>query len=199
MPTAVINQPHARVQLTGERLEVFVREEETAELKRVREIPLRDVDRVVMGSSVHLTNPALTALLEAAIPIQIFSWKGRFLGGFLPGQNHHGFSRLSQYQRTLDPGFALRMAGRIITAKIYNQRRVLQRPNPSCDPKEDTPTDPSPNPTSADLEPSTAAADRICFHVPGVPTVVQTHSPPEGVTRAARVICATPLGESSWR
>lgn len=127
MPTAVINQPHARVQLTGERLEIFVRDEETAELKRQRDIPLRDLDRVIIGDTVHFTTPALTAILSAAIPVQVFSWQGRFLGGFLPAQNQHGLWRLTQYQRTLDPAFALQTAGRIVIAKIYNQRRVVQR------------------------------------------------------------------------
>ncbi|MBI4664419.1 MAG: CRISPR-associated endonuclease Cas1 [Verrucomicrobia bacterium] len=46
---------------------------------------------------------------------------------FLPASNAHGLARLRQYQRTRDPGFALQMSGRIITAKLYNQRRVLQR------------------------------------------------------------------------
>ncbi len=54
-------------------------------------------------------------------------WNGQFLGGFLPAQNSHGLARLRQYERTRDGAFALQMGGRIISAKIYNQRRVLQR------------------------------------------------------------------------
>ncbi len=126
MPSAIINQPHARVQLTGERLEVHVRDEE-GEYHRQRQIPLRDLDRLIIGDTVHLTSAALAALLKAALPIQVFSWQGKFLGGFLPAQNQHGLSRLRQYQRTLEPEFARRIAGRLITAKLYNQRRALQR------------------------------------------------------------------------
>ena len=127
MPTAVINQPRCRVSLTGERLEIHGRNEDTNRDELLREIPLRDLDRLILGEEVHLTSPALGEILRRGIPIQFFSWNGRFLGNFLPAQNHHGLARLRQYQRTLDSGFALQMAGRLVTAKLYNQRRVLQR------------------------------------------------------------------------
>ncbi|MCZ7641238.1 MAG: CRISPR-associated endonuclease Cas1 [Verrucomicrobia bacterium] len=127
MPTAIINQPDLSVRLSGERLEVFCRRPETGRDESLREIPLRDLDRLILSESVHMTAPALAAVLRAGIPIQFFSWAGRFLGNFLPAQNHHGLARLRQYQRTLDPAFSLPMAGRLVTAKLYNQRRVLQR------------------------------------------------------------------------
>jgi len=127
MPTACLNQPDLRVHLTGERLQVYGRNAEKDRDELVREIPLRDLDRLIASEQVHFTSPALGEILRRGIPIQFFSWKGQFLGNFLPAQNHHGLARLTQYQRTLDAEFALRMAGRIVTAKLYNQRRVLQR------------------------------------------------------------------------
>jgi CRISPR-associated protein Cas1 len=127
MPTAVINQSNVRLHLAGERLEVYGHNEETDRDELLREIPLRDLDRLIVSESVHFTSPALGETLRRGIPIQFFAWSGKFLGNFLPAQNHHGLARLRQYQRTLDPGFALQMAGRIVTAKLYNQRRVLQR------------------------------------------------------------------------
>jgi len=127
MPTACINQPDCRINLCGERLEIHGRNEETDRDECLREIPLRDLDRLILSESVHISPPAMGEILRRGIPIGYFSWKGRFLGQFLPADNHHGFSRLAQYQRTLDSDYALTMAGRIITAKLYNQRRVLQR------------------------------------------------------------------------
>jgi len=127
MPTACLNQTHCRVHLTGERLEVYGRNEASEKEELLREIPLRDLDRLITSENVHFTSPALGEILRRGIPIHFFSWNGRFLGNFLPSQNHHGLSRIRQYQRTLDPAFALQMAGRMVTAKLYNQRRVLQR------------------------------------------------------------------------
>ncbi len=127
MPTACINQHDCRVSLKSERLEVFGRNEETQRDEVLREIPIRDLDRLILAESVHISSPALAVLLRSGIPVSLLGWDGQFLGGFLPTAKAHGLARLRQYQRTLDPDFARQMAGRIITAKVYNQRRVLQR------------------------------------------------------------------------
>ena len=127
MPTACINQPDCRISLKSERLEVFGRNEQTQRDEVLREIPLRDLDRLIMIESVQITSQALAELLRADIPVSLLGWNGQFLGGFLPAQNAHGLARVRQYQRTLDPAFGLQMAGRLVTAKVYNQRRVLQR------------------------------------------------------------------------
>ncbi|MGA3179530.1 MAG: CRISPR-associated endonuclease Cas1 [Terracidiphilus sp.] len=127
MPTACINQHDCRVSLKSERLEVFGRNEQTQRDEVLREIPIRDLDRLIIAESVQVTSHALAALLRASIPVNVLGWNGEFLGGFLPALNAHGLARLRQYQRTLEMPFALQMAGRIVTAKLYNQRRVLQR------------------------------------------------------------------------
>lgn len=152
MPTAILNQPHVRVHLVSERLEVHGRNPDTDHEELLREIPLLDLERLVASEQVHFTAPALAEILRRGIPIQIFSWNGRFLGSFLPAQNHHGLARLRQYQRTLDPAFTLEIARRIVTAKLYNQRRVLQRlaANRATTPQPTDPADsPAPAPSSA--------------------------------------------------
>jgi CRISPR-associated protein Cas1 len=127
LPTAAINQHGCRVSLKSERLEVFGRNDATQRDEVLREIPIRDLDRLIVAETVQITSQALAALLRASIPVCVLGCSGQFLGGFLPAQNSHGLARLRQYQRTLDAPFGLQMAGRIVTAKLYNQRRVLQR------------------------------------------------------------------------
>jgi CRISP-associated protein Cas1 len=127
VPTACINQPDCHIHLKSERLEVRGRNEQTQREEVLREIPLRDLDRLIVSESVQITSPAMAALLRAEIPINFLAWNGQFLGAFQPAQNAHGLARLQQYRRVLDPEFALPMTGRIVTAKIYNHRRVLQR------------------------------------------------------------------------
>ena len=127
MPTACINQHDCRVSLKSERLEVFGRNEQTQRDEVLREIPIRDLDRLIISESVQVTSHALAALLRASIPVNVLGWNGEFLGGFLPAVHAHGLARLRQYRQTLEMPFALQMAGRIVTAKLYNQRRVLQR------------------------------------------------------------------------
>lgn len=127
MPTAAILQPDSRVRLDREHLEVVGREPDSTDETLLREIPLRDLDRLILAENVQITSQAMGAVLRRDIPVVWLDGSGRYLGGFVPATPAHGAARLLQYQRTLDPQFALQMAGRIITAKLYNQRRVLQR------------------------------------------------------------------------
>ena len=127
MPTACITLPNCSIHLKSERLEVWGRDESRDKEGVLREIPIRDLDRLILIESVQITSAALAELLRASIPVNLLGWSGQFLGGFLPATNAHGLARLRQYRQTLDSGFALQMAGRIVTAKLYNQRRVLQR------------------------------------------------------------------------
>ncbi|CAN5360519.1 CRISPR-associated endonuclease Cas1 [soil metagenome] len=125
MPTACIQYPGTRVSLESEHLELRPPEGEGAPPRR--DIPLRDIDRVILSESVSITSPALAALVRRGIPVSLMAGRGRFLGSFLPATPDHGAARIRQYQRPLEPEFALPIAGRIIAAKIYNQRRLIQR------------------------------------------------------------------------
>jgi CRISPR-associated protein Cas1 len=161
MPTACINLPDCRVSLVRERLEVRGRRNaEGSSEELLREIPLRDLDRLIMVESTHLTSAALAALMRAGIPVNLMAWNGNFLGGFLPAQNSHGLARIRQYDRTRDTQFALQMSGRIVTAKIYNQRRVLQRLDAGR--KRHASSNPDPNaPDPLDLAPDLAWLDHV--------------------------------------
>lgn len=128
MPTAYITTPQARVRLARERLEVWgPNGESSANPEILREIPIRDLERVLLAESVQVSSEAMTALLRQGIAVGFLGWNGEWVGGFLPPSRAHGMARLRQYQRTMEPAFVLEMARKIVTAKLYNQRRVLQR------------------------------------------------------------------------
>ena len=131
MPTACILRDHCRVSLESERLIVRGKPDgEAAESRTeviLREIPLRDVERVIAEESTRFSADALSALLRESVPVNVMGWNGEFLGGFLPATKAHGLSRLRQYERTLDAGFGLKIARELISARLYNQRRVIQR------------------------------------------------------------------------
>lgn len=126
MPTVCINTPGTKIRLVSERLEIQGQDLET-KTTVLRVIPIRDVDRLIMQESVQISSEALSALLRTEIPVAILGWNGQYLGGFQPCAPAHGAWRNRQYKAHLDSGFTLTMSGRIVTAKIYNQRRVLQR------------------------------------------------------------------------
>lgn len=126
MPSACIVQPGAYIRLVGERLQVTTPDDNDGPGIR-RDIPLRDLERLICSEHVQLTNQALAAVLTAGIPMSLLADNGEFLGSFLPPMNSHAEARLEQYRQTLDPQFAQQIATKLVSAKLYNQRRVLQR------------------------------------------------------------------------
>ena len=128
MPTACVQTPGSRISLESERLVVVTPESGDGSPREIRrDIPLRDLDRMVMGEGVHATMPALMEMMRRLIPISFIDGLGRFLGSYQPAAPDHGAARLRHFRRTSDPEFALGIAAEIITSKIYNQRRVVQR------------------------------------------------------------------------
>jgi CRISP-associated protein Cas1 len=129
MPTACVITPDCRIQLESERLIIRrIRgsdEESAAPVER--EIPIRDVERVLLDEGCSITSPALSELLRRDIPVTVIGRNGNVLGAFNPITPAHGAARIRHYKCSLDPAFNLRTAGRIVTAKLYNQRRILQR------------------------------------------------------------------------
>lgn len=126
MPSAWLTLSRATVRLTSRRLDVSGEDHEGE--KVARQIPLRDLDRLIVTSGITLTGSALAALLDEDIPVIHMNYYGtRFLGSTLSPASFHAPARLLQYQTTLDPQRSLVMASCLIVAKIRNQRRLLQR------------------------------------------------------------------------
>ncbi len=125
MPTACIHHPGSKISLESERLVVSYTDDEGTSQKR--DLPLRDLERIILADCVSITSPALAEALRRAIPVSMIDGQGRFLGAFQPATPDHGAARLRHYQRTLEPAFTQAIAGKIIIAKIYNQRRLVQR------------------------------------------------------------------------
>lgn len=126
MPSAWLTHPRGTVRLTSQRLDVSGEDHDGAKVSR--QLPLRDLDRLIITSGVTLTGPALAALMDRDIPVVHLNHSGsRCLGTSLSPAAHHAPARLQQYRTTLDPARSLPLAARLIATKIRNQRRLLQR------------------------------------------------------------------------
>lgn len=125
MPTACIQHAGTTVRLESERLVATFKDD--AGHTQHRNLPLHDLERVILASHVSITTPALAETLRRGIPVSLVDRRGRFLGSFQPATTDHGACRLRHYQRTLEPGFVLELSRRLVLAKIQNQRRLLQR------------------------------------------------------------------------
>lgn len=89
---------------------------------------LKDVDRVVVAGSPHITIPSLKSFCRAGVPLALISEKGRWLGELSGACDKNAARRLAQYRCALEgEPAALRFARPAIAAKIANQRHVLRR------------------------------------------------------------------------
>ena len=128
MPSLILSRDTLRVTLLSKRLEVTSRvKDEAGERSVVTQVPLFDVDRVVVIGEPAFSIPALMRLADEGIPVFFVSRYGRWRGSLLPDKNLNAARRIRQYEQATDPEFGLRIARRLIYAKLRNSRRVLQR------------------------------------------------------------------------
>lgn len=127
MPSLFLLTPGTQASLRGERAAINVPAQEPDETQATEhEVPLRDIEHVVVTTSVHVSMPLLADFMKRGIPVIITAGGERVLGHCLaPGP--HSRARLVQYERAMDSSFALAVAASVVEAKILNQRRVLQR------------------------------------------------------------------------
>ncbi len=95
-----------------------------AELERVR---LKDVSRINLHGSAHITLPALQAALGNGIPVGLFTHGGWYYGR-VQGHDHKNILlRQAQFATARDPTRCLAIARRLVCAKIKNTRVMLRR------------------------------------------------------------------------
>lgn len=127
MPSLFLTTPGTRISLVSERLHVeFPAANGDSEPPPPREIPLFDIEHVVVDERTHVTMPALCECLRRAIPIVLLARNQSVLGLCQPPAGS-ALVRLIQHRRAGEAGFALAVASTLVEAKIQNSRRVLQR------------------------------------------------------------------------
>lgn len=129
MLTAYIDTPGCHVRMHSGRLQVFAPPVDGQPEESKADFPAAEVERVVLHEHTRISSESLTSLLHSDKSIAFIGWNGRFLGGFEPPTASSSATRLQQYQRTLEPPFVLAIARALVTAKIANQTRLLQKAN----------------------------------------------------------------------
>ena len=128
MPSLVLTSDTLSVRLQSKRLEVLRHSPKDTGATVLRtEVPLFDLDRVVVIGQPSVTIPVLTELMDAGIPCFFLTGRGRWRGALCPDRNLNAARRIRQYEQATDPAFGLLVARRLVYAKIRNSRRALQR------------------------------------------------------------------------
>ncbi len=99
-----------------------------AEGERLRSVPLRLLDRVVLFADTQLGSSALASLADAGVGLLALGGRGGQRVAHLLGEPAgDARARIAQCQRVADEVWATEWSRQIVRAKLRNQQRLLQR------------------------------------------------------------------------
>lgn len=93
------------------------------------EIPVREVERLLVYGNIQLTTAVLPECLEHQVPVVFLSQLGDYKGHLWSAEYDDIRTELIQYQRQGDEGFKLAAARAIVGGKLANSRQLLLRLN----------------------------------------------------------------------
>jgi CRISPR-associated protein Cas1 len=121
MPFAYVTEPGAAVHAKGRTLLVKKAERTLAEWE------LTHLEALMLIGGVHLTTPAMKALLRAGVETAFLSAKGKLIGQLTPPKPGNVSLRLAQYALSSQPEQRLVNARAVVVAKIAAMGDVLHR------------------------------------------------------------------------
>lgn len=128
MASLILSRNTISVKLNGECLEVTATQEDYNFAKiQSLQVPLYDLDRVIVMGTPTITLSVIHKLISKRIPICLLNSKGRYCGQIVGQNNGNVARRLQQYELYSNLDKRLEISSKIIYAKIRNSRRLLQR------------------------------------------------------------------------
>ncbi|MDN5280638.1 MAG: CRISP-associated protein Cas1 [Clostridiales bacterium] len=122
--TIYVNAQGSRLTRVGERLVIRSKEN-----RIIEDVPFFRLVQVVVFGNVELTGAAMGKLIKSGIDIIFLTITGRFKYR-LDNFNKSAIKcRLSQYQKSLDDAFRLKIARSIVKGKILNSKNWLVKRN----------------------------------------------------------------------
>lgn len=92
-----------------------------------REIPIQQLDAVIICGNIEMSTPLERYLLREGIPVHFLSALGRYEGSLLPPLSKNGLLRLCQYRAFADVGKTMHLARSFVMAKLTNMRALVLR------------------------------------------------------------------------
>lgn len=93
------------------------------------EIPVREVEQVLVFGNIHLTTSAISTCLSAQIPVVFLSHSGSYKGHLWSAELCSLDVEAAQFARRDDSTFRLSMAQSMMVGKLMNSRQLLMRLN----------------------------------------------------------------------
>src|SRR3972149_6090766 len=121
MATYYVREQGAVVRKQDERLVV------TKDRAIVAEIPMHQLDQLVVMGNIQLTTPAVGIRLQWEVDVVFMTIHGRVRGRLMANESKFAELRLKQLQMMTNEQANLAVAKPIVAAKLANQRALLQR------------------------------------------------------------------------
>ena len=93
----------------------------------LQEIPIVQLDEIVIFGNSNLTTQAMSYLLYKGIPVSFLSSRGKYKGRLQPGYAKDALIRQRQYAVATDPQQCLELAKQFVHGKLTNAIRFCQR------------------------------------------------------------------------
>jgi CRISP-associated protein Cas1 len=99
------------------------------ELPKTMEVPIQEVDRVLVFGNVQLTTSAISSCLEAKIPVIFLTQWGDYKGHLWSAEYCDLPVEAAQFKHYTDEAFRLGVARQIVAGKLANSKHFLLRLN----------------------------------------------------------------------
>ena len=97
--------------------------------KKTIEIPIREVETILVFGNIQLSTPVINACLEAKITVLFLSRQGQYKGHLWNLEAINLDNHLTQFKRREDEIFKLNVSSAIVKGKLLNSKQLLLRLN----------------------------------------------------------------------
>lgn len=113
--------------LRKEQSRFWVKAGSEGQTEREVEVPIREVERVLVFGNIQLSTAVIEACLAGQIPVVFLTQLGEYKGHLWSGEFCDLPLEAAQFGRRQDPDFQLEMARQLVRGKLLNSQRLLKR------------------------------------------------------------------------
>lgn len=93
------------------------------------EVPVREVEQVLLFGNIHLTTPAIATCLHYQIPVVFLSQQGSYKGHLWSAENEDYRAEAAQFEQFEEGRLQLAIAREIVRGKLWNSKQLLLKRN----------------------------------------------------------------------
>lgn len=93
------------------------------------EVPIREVERILVFGNIQLTTTVISSCLEAQIPVIFLTQLGEYKGQLWCAENADLVLETAQFDRRQDMRFQFQVAQELVRGKLWNSKQLLLRLN----------------------------------------------------------------------